>query len=344
MTPLVSILIPAFNAAEWIEDTLRSAVAQTWSRKEIIVVDDGSTDSTLAIAERFRSGEVEVVTQPNQGAAAARNTALKLSQGDVIQWLDADDLLARDKIARQMELGLGIAGDRTLLSSAWGRFFYRPGRARYADNPLWCDLTPAEWLVRKLLHNAFMQTATWLITRTLTDAGGLWDTRLTYDDDGEYFTRLVAVSDAVRFVPGTGVMYRISSPQRLSRIGHDDRKLESLLLSMRLQIGHLRRLEDSERVRAACSQFLQRNFFYFYPQRLDLVAELERLAADLGQCLSVPRLPPKYDWIRRLFGWHVATRTRIVAPEIRWSIVRRWDKALAAFDRRDAGWGRPDGG
>jgi len=64
--PLVSILIPAFNAQEWIADTLRSAIAQTWSRKEIIVVDDGSTDQTLTIARQFESDSVRVIAQHNQ--------------------------------------------------------------------------------------------------------------------------------------------------------------------------------------------------------------------------------------------------------------------------------------
>src|SRR5258705_7741413 len=102
MKALVSILIPAYNAEAWLAGTLRSAIAQTWERKEIIVIDDGSIDQTLAIARRFESDGVLVLTQKNQGAAAARNKAFSLSQGDYIQWLDADDLLASDKIARQM--------------------------------------------------------------------------------------------------------------------------------------------------------------------------------------------------------------------------------------------------
>src|SRR5438477_8120607 len=103
MRPLVSILIPAYNAERWIADTIRSALGQTWLRKEIIVVDDGSRDRTLSIAQRFSSKSVSVVTQENQGASAARNRALALSQGESIQWLDADDLLAPDKIAKQVD-------------------------------------------------------------------------------------------------------------------------------------------------------------------------------------------------------------------------------------------------
>ena len=94
MKPLVSILIPAYNSEQWIADTLQSALAQTWPRKEIIVVDDGSRDRTAEVARLFASNGVAVVSTANQGAAAARNHALSLSHGDYIQWLDADDLLA----------------------------------------------------------------------------------------------------------------------------------------------------------------------------------------------------------------------------------------------------------
>src|SRR4051794_33581605 len=99
---LVSILIPAHNVEEWIADTLQSAIAQSWRRKEVIVVDDGSRDSTADVARRFASNEVSVVSIKNQGAAAARNHALRLCQGDYIQWLDADDLLTPEKIERQV--------------------------------------------------------------------------------------------------------------------------------------------------------------------------------------------------------------------------------------------------
>jgi len=85
MKPLVSILIPAYNAENWIADTIRSAIGQTWPRKEIIVVNDGSTDQTLEIARQFASKDIVVVNRDNQGAASTRNHAFSLSQGDYIQ-------------------------------------------------------------------------------------------------------------------------------------------------------------------------------------------------------------------------------------------------------------------
>ena len=71
MRPLVSILIPAYNAEKWLGAAIASAVGQTWRHKEIIIVDDGSTDGTPAVARQFESNDVRIVTQPNQGAAAA---------------------------------------------------------------------------------------------------------------------------------------------------------------------------------------------------------------------------------------------------------------------------------
>ena len=177
MKPLVSILIPAYNAQEWLVETLRSAVGQTWERKEIIVVDDGSKDQTLAIARRFESKSVRIVSQANQGASAARNKALSLSRGDYIQWLDADDLLAPDKVARQVSaLEQCQHNPGILLSAAWGRFLYRYKHARFTPTPLWADLSPAEWLIRKMANNVYMQTGTWLVSRAITEKAGLWDT------------------------------------------------------------------------------------------------------------------------------------------------------------------------
>src|SRR5438552_18444814 len=216
MPPLISILIPAYNAERWIADTIRSALGQTWSRKEIIVVDDGSRDRTLSLAREFASKTVSVISQENRGAAAARNRAFALSQGDYIQWLDADDLLSPRKIEKQMEAAEKCQNKRILISSGWGYFMYRPAKARFVSTPLWCDLTPLEWLLRKWEQNLHMQTATWLVSRELTEAAGPWDERLLNNDDGEYFCRVLTASRGVRFVADAKVFYRAAGASTLS--------------------------------------------------------------------------------------------------------------------------------
>ncbi|MEY2608942.1 MAG: hypothetical protein QOH31_6839 [Verrucomicrobiota bacterium] len=337
MKPLVSILIPAFNSEAWIADTIKSAIAQTWPRKEIIVIDDGSTDQTLAVARRFASKEIAVVTQKNQGAAAARNHALSLCQGDYIQWLDADDLLSPDKVAKQMEASEECQNTRTLFSSGWGYFAYRTDWAEFSPTSLWCDLSPAEWLLRKLRENLHMQTATWLTSRELTKAAGAWDVRLLGDDDGEYFCRVILASDGIRFVPGAKIFYRITPSTRLSHIGQSDKKKDAQLLSMQLHVKYIRSLEESERVRTACVTYLGNWMINFYPERPDIVQELERLAVSLGGRLEVPRLRWKYAWIKPLFGWGPAKYAQLVLPQLKANLLRSWEKIMYKFEKSSRG-------
>jgi glycosyltransferase involved in cell wall biosynthesis len=331
MKPLVSILIPAFNSQTWIAETLKSALSQDWPRKEIIVVDDGSADRTVEIARRLESNILKVVTQENQGAAAARNRAYSLSQGDYIQWLDADDLIAPDKITRQIQALDYSATRRTLLSGSWGRFMYRHYRAKFTPTALWCDLSRVEWLIRKMGQNLYMQTASWLVSRELSEASGPWDTQLLTDDDGEYFCRVVLSSDGVRFVPEARIYYRASG-SGLSYIGDSDEKRDAQWRSIQLHIAYLRCLEDSPRVRAACVQFLQDAMIFFYPERLDIFRQAENMCKELGGRLCAPRLSWKYSWIKAVFGWRLARRAQRTLPKVRWSVARSWDKTLARIE------------
>lgn len=334
LKPLVSILIPAYNAEHWIADTIRSAVEQSWSRKEIIVVDDGSKDRTVDVARQFAAKNVLVVSKENQGAAATRNYALRLSQGDYIQWLDADDLLSPNKIEAQLDASCVIGSNRVLLSCPWAFFNYRPKAAQFVPTPLWDHLSPAEWLFRKLAYNLHMQTATWLTSRELSDAAGPWDIRLLSDDDGEYFCRVLARSERTRFVPEAKVFYRNTPSNRLGQIGRSDKKKEAMVLSMKLHIQYLRSLEESDRVRAACVTYLQNWFEYFYPERPDLVAQLRETAKELGGSLDVPRLRWKYAWIRPFLGWETAKWAQMEFPRWKASLVRGWDRAIYRFETR----------
>ena len=102
---------------------------------------------------------------------------------------------------------------------------------------------------------------------------------------------------------------------------------------MQLHMKYIRSLEDSDRVRAACMTYLQNWLLYFYPERFDLVKELENLAATLGHQLEKPRLRWKYAWIRPLFGWGAAKNAQIVLPQLKSTLVRSWDRAMYKLQR-----------
>jgi len=104
-TPLVSIIIPCYNAERYVGEAIESALAQTYPNKEVILIDDGSTDGSLDVIRSFGEA-IRWETGPNRGGSAARNRGLALARGELIQFLDADDLLHPQKLERQVRLSL----------------------------------------------------------------------------------------------------------------------------------------------------------------------------------------------------------------------------------------------
>ena len=326
----VSILIPAYNAKKWINLTLESALKQITPNKEIIVVDDGSTDQTLEIARRCESKILKVIHQENQGASSARNTALSIAQGDYIQWLDADDLLAPDKIHQQLlEVEKGY-GPLIPLSGSYADFYLHPEKAKFIPNSLWMDLDPVEWLSTKFRNNVWMSPAVWLVSRELTDLAGKWDERLSLDDDGEYFCRVVKSSERIHFVPEAKAYYRQWHSGSLSRTT-SEKACKSLFLSLTSSIGYLRSLEDSERTREACLKLLQTWSHYFYPEQPDLFGRLGNLARELGGVLSPPRLATKYLLIEKLLGFTAAKKTRAIVANSKLFAAFRWEHLVSSI-------------
>jgi glycosyltransferase involved in cell wall biosynthesis len=338
MPELVSILIPAYNAEPWIEQTLRSALNQTWPRTEIIVVDDGSKDATLKVARSLENRSLKVVSQPNAGAPAARNRALKEAQGAFIQWLDADDLLDPDKITLQMKVAAEV-GNRFLLSCPFGTFYYRPEKARFTKTSLWCDLTPTEYMLTRFRDNVCFQTDAWLVSRELSETAGPWTDHGSPDDDGEYFCRIAAKSGGVKFVEGARSYYRVGDVGSLSRRS-SELALTALLGSKVKCIRYLLTLEDSARTRRACIQLLQDWLPHFYPEWPALVDQARELARELGGELSTPKVMWKYRPVEWLFGYQTANRLIRAARAIRMRSERTLDKYL--FDTSAVlGNGRP---
>ena len=99
--PLVSVVIPAYNGERFLAEAIESALAQTYSAIEVIVVDDGSTDGTGAVIDRF-GNSVRSLQQKNAGVSNTRNAGIAIAEGDLIALLDADDIWLPDKIERQV--------------------------------------------------------------------------------------------------------------------------------------------------------------------------------------------------------------------------------------------------
>ncbi len=336
--PLVSVLIPSFNAERWIGLAIHSVLTQDYPSIEVIVVDDGSLDRTVEIARRFEGRTVKVITQPNGGAPVARNTALAHAQGDYIQWLDADDMLGPQKISMQMKRSERVADDRTLLSCPFFTFYFRTEAAKLFSSLLYQDLTPSDYFFVKFNYDTFLQPATWLVSRHLTEAAGPWWELRSADDDGEYFCRVVAASNAVSFVPSARTFWRVGNSGSVSwawrRSGRD---LEALFQSTARCVEHYRKFEVTPRSQAACLTFLHRRLTLFYPESPELVDKTRKLIIELGGTMMLPILSPKYQYIQKMFGTGIAKKSQFFIRSARTRFERSWDlfraKTSEAHDR-----------
>ena len=277
--PLVSVIIPAYNAEKWIAQSVASAIRQTWKNIEIIVVDDGSSDGTAEIASSTRDVRVTLVSQKNAGAAAARNRGLREARGDFIQYLDADDLLGEDKLELQLN-ALNTSPLRSIASCPWLRFVHDQAAAELHPEPVWAVPNPIDWLVGSLDGGGMMQPGAWLTPRAVADTAGPWNESLTLHDDGEYFTRVLLASSRNVFVPEARVYYRDvedSLSRRRSRTA-----VESAFAVCKARASHLLAVKDTPEVRRAlATQYAQ----FAYENALsapDLVNEALAAIAELG--------------------------------------------------------------
>jgi glycosyltransferase involved in cell wall biosynthesis len=210
----VSILIPCHNAEKWVGATIQSALDQTYKKAEVIVVDDGSTDNSYSIAKAFESQNVKVVRQEQSGPGAARNRAFELSSGEYIQYLDADDVLDRFKVERQMRRLMN--GTETVACAKWAKFSDDLSKPRFVDDPIKSDMAPLEWLWCLVQKRYMMPYHGWLTPRSIIEAAGPWNPRLRLHDDAEFFCRVVLKAKTITYVPDAIVYYRVANAQSVS--------------------------------------------------------------------------------------------------------------------------------
>jgi glycosyltransferase involved in cell wall biosynthesis len=315
---LVSVCVPCHNAGPWLAATLEALLAQTWRELEIIVVDDGSTDGSGPLLDRYRERGVTVLHQDAGGAARARNTALSLARGACVKFFDADDLLSPDLIERQLA-ALGGRED-AVASCGWGRFRSADG-ADLKLNPeaVWCTLPSDEWLVQAWRWaRPMMQPGLFLIPRALLERCGGWDVRLSLIDDFEFYSRVLCAAREVRFTPDAVLAYRSALPGSLSS-RKDRRAMESAHLSLRLGTGHLLARRTDAAARRSCANILQ-NFVYEAwadPRCRDLASALEPEIERLGGSdLPLPG-GPRLQRLGRLIGWRRAVRLQSTLRRLR---------------------------
>ena len=285
---------------------MESCLAQTWSAREIIVINDGSHDNSLTVIRRFESAGIVVINQPNGGASAARNAGLRAARGEFIQFLDADDILHPDKIALQIEL-LRAHPEASLVSAEWARFSTTPSAALFIREPNWKDISAVEFLQLHFETSAMMHPAAWLARRSLLEESGPWDETLSLNDDGEYFARAMFRASRILFCPGARSYYRSNISGSLSG-RKDARSLDSLYRSSALVLEYLAAADRTPRTMAAIAFGWKWLAFELYPGRPDLTNDAESRARALGWSRRPMPGGGRFQLASRILGWRLAKR------------------------------------
>lgn len=309
--PDVSIIIPIHNAGNWLAATLASLGAQSCRSLEIILIDDGSTDDSWQIASAFAAGrqDTRLVSQPNRGASAARNHGLRLARGRYVQFLDADDLIAPDKIELQLRL-LSRCTDRIVVSGAWARFTTEAQTARFLPMPNWRDMTGVEFIQVNFEHQTMMHPGAWLVPRSLIEQTGGWEETLSLNDDGEFFARVALAADRIVFCADARSYYRSNLSTSLS--GRRDRAaLESLFRSIELITTHLLRADAGPRSRAAAAYAWKWTAFELYPMAGHLSERAWGACKNLGGSTRPFPAGRRFQLLARVFGWRFARRLTV---------------------------------
>ena len=300
MQPKVSIIIAAHNAEKWIADTLESVLKQTWENIEVIVVNDGSTDTTLLILENYIKRGVIIISQENKGQDAALNNGYRKSTGDYIKFMDADDLINPEMIELQIN---SLNGSNEFIAySEWGRFYNEnPHSADFSTLEYWKDMLPVDFLTARPA-GIMLQCGTMLIPKILIERAGLWDERLIIFNDTEFFTRIILASKGIKFSSDAKLYYRSGQPMSITS-QRSRKSFESSYLAFTLIGEKMIAFENSERVRNLIANLFEYRHHEMYPDFPDLGIKYEQMVNFYGGATSKPTSGWFYNLSSSLIGW-----------------------------------------
>jgi glycosyltransferase involved in cell wall biosynthesis len=202
--PLISIIIPVYNGEKTIKSTIESVLSQTFTDFELIVVNDGSQDSTLAAITEIKDARIRIFSFPNSGVSASRNRGLAEAKGEFISFLDADDLWTPNKLEAQLKSLQ--ENPQAAVAYSWSDWIDESGQFLRAGGHITANGNAYE----KLLLRDFVESGSNpLIRRKALEEVGTFDESLAFAEDWDLWLRLAARYEYVA-VSSPQILYRIS--------------------------------------------------------------------------------------------------------------------------------------
>lgn len=292
--PLVSVIVPAFNAQDYIQETLDSILAQTYPNLEVIVVDDGSTDHTAQIVESYGSRVFYIIQDNSGGASVPRNTGIKKSTGEFLCFIDADDIMVPNRIEHQVDF-MNKHPDVGLVFSDY-RNFNNDGifsKTHFQTCPnLWTCLKNSDQLVLDqaclyLAKENFGISGSFMIARNLLDFVPGFEPSLKACEDFYFYFQL-ARHTSVGLINEVGMLRRLHGSNMSDNL---TKMLSAGILSRTL----LRDSEQNPEVRKCLNRYL-----------VDRRDSMARFHADHGHFLQALRC--SWQTFHGPFTWPEAMR------------------------------------
>lgn len=311
--PLVSVIIPVYNTAPYIAETLESIIAQNYTFWECIVIDDHSTDTTAVNVKSYCEKYPELIKlykNNGKGACAARNYGFQLSKGCYIQFLDGDDLLSANKIELQVKM-LTDSDNKLSICETW-HFNNSIEDAKNTDHHyLFSTEKPENFFIKlwggdKLPPN-MVQTSAWLIPRSLIEKYGGWNEALVKDQDGEFFARIGLNSNGIIYVPEIKNYYRKHIQGTNIASQKEKKHIESNLHATKLKADYLFSKNTGRGAYKAIATQFKHVAIEAWPLYKDITLEALGLSYKYGGSEYIPELGGRMvTYFQRIFGWKSA--------------------------------------
>ncbi len=309
--PLVSVLIPLYNAENYLSKSLDSIVNQIYKNLEVIIVNDGSTDNSLTVANRYakKYSYIKVYSQNNSGAASARNKAFGHSEGDYIQYFDADDIMHQNKISSQIEVLKEYNFDPHVVASGkWVRF------NNVIENVVFCSQVTYKSYEDTLL---FLKEAwgnfhyiigqSWLISRKINEKIGKWDERITVSDDSVFFGKVAYQAKKIVYVSESKVYWRQDNIDSLSK-NVSKEGMKSHLLACDNYMYIVKEDLNYPGLKYALAMQYSKFIYRAYPMYMDLVKKAEDRIKELGYNTPFPMPTKKFRLSVKIIGFYPTAR------------------------------------
>lgn len=306
MEKLVSVIIPCFNAEQWLHEAIESCLKQTYPHLEIIIIDDGSTDKSLDVIQSY-GDRVIWESQSNQGGCAARNRGFVLSRGDYIQYLDADDYILPEKIKKQVDGLAKIEAD--VIYGDWRYQKHLADGTSFLGEINRCG-PKTDFLESLLSDNAWIAPMALLFTRDAVIRSGGWDESLKTGQDRDFF-----ISVAMN---GSRFYYQSDCDSIYRRYGNVTVSTSS---KQRWREGHFMLMEKAETKLAQSGQLSQHYrqvlaHAYYSKIRADrttiedsqYVWVLEKIVA-LDPDFQPPNVRQSYSVLQKILGFQATEKT-----------------------------------